>query len=339
MVMSARPIFAGLALLALAAPAHADTLPVASVPLAELSVPVSRSLPGEVIELRRARLAAEVAAPIRTVPVAVGEPVASGQTLAEFDCRDAELQAEQAGQQLSLQRSRLALAEQQLTRVRHLAETSLASAQALDQQQAEQRQAAAQVAAQTASLALAKRQVEKCTLTAPYDGLVVATPGQPGSYATPGTPIVEMVDTGAVELEAQPNAEQAEEIMRARILTFDFAGQQWKVTPRAMVGVIDYATQTRRARLTLSDPPPPPGASGRLEWDLEGYFVPADLVLERDGQLGVFILDRAQASARFYPLPNAFPGQPAKLELPADTPIITNGRHALVDGAQVAVGS
>ena len=325
----------GLCLCAFAALAETPAIPVAHAPLAELSVPVTRSLPARVIELRRARLAAEIAAPIRAVPVEVGEQVVSGQTVAEFDCRDARLQAEQVNQQLSLQRARLALADQQLARIRRLADTQMASAEALDQQQAEQRQATAQVGAQIASLELAKRQVEKCTLLAPYDGVIVAAPGQPGSYATPGTLIIEMADPQAVELEVQPGTEQAAELAQAEALAFTFAGQRWAAQPRAIVDVIDRATQTRAARFTLPAPPPPPGANGRLEWQLQGYFVPPDLVLERDGRLGVFVLNTPPESAGFHPLPHAIPGQPARLNLPGDTLLITRGRHALVDGARV----
>ncbi|PKO62669.1 MAG: efflux RND transporter periplasmic adaptor subunit, partial [Betaproteobacteria bacterium HGW-Betaproteobacteria-17] len=63
-------------------------------------------------------------------------------------------------------------------------------------------------------------------------------------------------------------------------------------------------------------------------------FVPADYLVKRAGQLGVFVVEARRA--RFVPLPDAQEGRPASAAaLPAEAALVTDGRFALQDGMTV----
>ena len=63
--------------------------------------------------------------------------------------------------------------------------------------------------------------------------------------------------------------------------------------------------------------------------------IPAEFLLRRDRQIGVFIL--AQDKAEFVALPDAEEGRPAELAMPSHTLLIDEGRQRLDDGDAVAV--
>ena len=75
------------------------------------------------------------------------------------------------------------------------------------------------------------------------------------------------------------------------------------------------------------------GASGRIHWRSASAYLPADLLVRRDGRLGVFLVN--DSHARFHPLPEALEGQPARSGLPDEARIIVQGRHSLRDGMAV----
>ena len=57
-------------------------------------------------------------------------------------------------------------------------------------------------------------------------------------------------------------------------------------------------------------------------------------MVRRGGQLGIFHVN--DGVAHFHPLPGNLEGQPARVDLPADTRIVVEGRHRLADGDAVA---
>ena len=61
--------------------------------------------------------------------------------------------------------------------------------------------------------------------------------------------------------------------------------------------------------------------------------LPAELLVRRDGTLGVFTVE--DGTARFRPVPAAQEGQPVALDLPPGTRIVDEGRERLGDGEAV----
>jgi hypothetical protein len=83
----------------------------------------------------------------------------------------------------------------------------------------------------------------------------------------------------------------------------------------------------------LQDPGPVAGTPGRLVWTGARNLLGADLLVRRDGTLGVFLVDAG--TARFVALPDAEEGRPAAVDLPATSRLVIEGRQRLAEGAAV----
>jgi hypothetical protein len=68
---------------------------------------------------------------------------------------------------------------------------------------------------------------------------------------------------------------------------------------------------------------------------VEQGLLPANLVIRRNGELGVFV--HRAGKAVFKPLPGAQEGRPVAVELPSGTEVIVRGRDRLQDGDAVTV--
>ena len=99
--------------------------------------------------------------------------------------------------------------------------------------------------------------------------------------------------------------------------------------------VIDSRTRTREARLRFAEENAPVGAAGRVLWQGESLQLPAGYLVRRSQQLGIFYVDGDQA--RFYPVPGAVEGQPAVVDLQAESLLIVEGRQRLADGDAISV--
>ena len=100
--------------------------------------------------------------------------------------------------------------------------------------------------------------------------------------------------------------------------------------------MVNPRTLTREARLTVVEPSDIAiGAAGRLIWQGTQPMLPAHYMVRRADQLGVFVVQAAQAV--FMPLAQAREGQPAVIDLPPDTLLITEGRQRLQNGDPVKV--
>jgi hypothetical protein len=92
--------------------------------------------------------------------------------------------------------------------------------------------------------------------------------------------------------------------------------------------------KTYEVRLTFSDEVSSAGTAGRLSWVSDQAHVPADLIVRRADRLGIFVV-RGE-TARFVPLAEARPGQPAPVDLPGETPVLVDGRFVVQEGDTVA---
>jgi hypothetical protein len=113
-------------------------------------------------------------------------------------------------------------------------------------------------------------------------------------------------------------------------LTFSVDTTPYPVKLLRISPVLNRESRSIEARLLFAGPAPAVGSEGRLVWRDAQAHLPADLLVRRDGRYGVFVAE--DGKARFHVLPQAQEGRPAALDLPAETRIVTQGRHALQDG-------
>jgi RND family efflux transporter MFP subunit len=327
-----------LALLLLAGCGKQEAPPVAVPPaptfelktVAELATYPERSAPAAVVGKNEARLSAEVAATIHALPVDVGQMVKKGEVVARLDPRDAELALERASAAQAQSTARHAQAHAQYERAKTLREKNFYSAEALTLRETELTAAAADLRAATAQRETARRVLEKHTLRAPFDAVVRARGGQVGELAAPGTVLLTLVSDRELELAAQLQPRDAESIQVAAAPYFETSTGKHELKLLRVSPALSRESRSIEARLLFVGPPPAAGTEGRLVWRAAQAHLPADLLVRRDGRYGVFIA--ADGKARFHALPQAQEGRPAPLDLPAETMLVTQGRHALQEG-------
>jgi len=316
--------------------------PVAAAPsatletrlLGELAAPASPPLAASVVPRHDSTLAAEIAAVVASIEVDVGERVERGSLLLQLDARDTTLQRDQAQAQRRAAAARAELASLRRERGETLAPQGHLSADELLALRSADAAAAADLALADAALALARRQLEKTALRAPFSGEVLARHAQVGAMASPGQPLLRLVGTER-EVEVALPTQLAAAFEAGSGYVFHDGGRTYPLALARLGGVVDPGARTRVARLRFVAEAAPPGSSGTLHWTSPGFSVPAELLVQRDGRLGVFLVDAG--SARFHALPEALPGRAATVALPGDTRIVTRGQQALQEGMAVTI--
>jgi HlyD family secretion protein len=183
---------------------------------------VSNSRAGTIKSRRRATLSPEVGGRVAELPARKGSRVARGDLLMRV--ADADLKAQVVLQQSALATARSArteacrlaeLAERDLSRNRALESQKIVSAELLDQLQSRRDVAAAacetartRIAQAEAALAVARANLEKTAMRAPFDGIVADVTTELGEWITPSPPglpipaIIVLYDDGGTYVSA-----------------------------------------------------------------------------------------------------------------------------------------
>lgn len=298
----------------------------------DVAIHPERSAPAAVVGKNEARISAEVAAVILALPVDVGQRVRKAEIVARLDSRDAALAQERADAALAQTQARHAQAAAQFKRAQTLREKNFYSAEALTLKETELTAAAADLRAARAQRDTARRNVEKHTLVAPFDAVVRARSGQVGELAAPGTALLTLVSAGEVEVAAQLQTADADSYTGAvpPVPTFQASGVTYPLKLLRISPTVNRDSRSIETRFAFADNAPSAGTEGRLVWREPAPWLPADLLVRRNGRYGIFIA--ADGKARFHPLAAAQEGRPAALDLPPEMQIVTQGRHALQDG-------
>lgn len=262
----------GLSLLLGAGPAAAGpVVPVITV-AAEAAAPRERLfvLDGHLEPLRQATVAAQLQGNVTLLAVKAGDRVRAGQLIAQIDERDA-----QAG----LQRSEAALAQAEaedrnarlhLDRTRELRAQGFVSQAALDL--AETQWKATQAGVQQARAGRSQAQVSRshARLTAPFDGVVLATHVDAGDLAAPGRGVATVYAPGALRAVAQvPVSRAAWARVATRIEVELPDGRRVVPARRAELSTADPVSQTVEWRLDLPTAVTPglrPGQTVRVQF-------------------------------------------------------------------------
>ncbi len=315
------------------AAATPDPVAINARSAAELFVHPRREAAAAVIARNESRIAAEVGARILRIHADVGQRVRRGAVLAELD--EGDLRLALAG--LQAQRDELvarsALAGQQLRRAQQLQQQNYVSAEFVGQRDAEVQVLAAQTQGVATQLASARRQIDKARIIAPFDAVVLQRGAQLGELAAPGAVLFVLTETASPELSAALAVSDAALIARAPSLTFETGAGSYPVRLLRVAAVVASATRTREGRFAFVGDVALPGTAGTLRWDDPRPHLPPDVLVRRDGRLGVFAL--VDGTARFIAVPRAQEGRAAATTIPAVTRIVVTGQASLQDGQRV----
>jgi RND family efflux transporter MFP subunit len=311
--------------------ASAQTPPAVGFrPLADVTTHPQRDAPAQALALNRTQLAAEVAARVASTHAEPGERVKKGQVLVRLDARDYQLALERTQAQLAAAQARLAQAEAQLRRTHALREQNFVSPEALHQRETEVDVVRADAAVAANAVDLARRNIDKCVLRAPYDAVVRTRDASAGSLAGVGTLLMTLDDARKVEVSARVAPRDLDALRAAGDASFVSPAGRHSVRVQRVSPAIDDATRTHEVRAAFTGERAPAGAEGRLVWQDPAPHVPGELLVRRGDALGVFVA--RDGVARFVPLEGAQEGRPARVHLPADARIAVDGRNSLKDG-------
>lgn len=211
---------------------------------------------GSIQPERKADLRAEVAAVVLQVLKENGEAVKQGDVLVKLDetaIRDnlssAEASARSAAQALDQ-------AERQLERMKTLRASGMTSAQAMDDAEVRRNSAASEVAASRSRAALARQQLSRTVVRAPFDGIVSDRKVSAGDTATMGKELVKVIDPRSMRFEGRVSADKIASVKVGQPVSFrinGYAGQEF----RGVVKRVDPAANeiTRQVEVLVAFAP------------------------------------------------------------------------------------
>jgi len=210
-------------------------------------------LDGTVEPVRQATVAAQVGGNVLALAVKAGDKVRSGQVLARIDERSAAAGLAQSDAAVTQADTMLRQARTELNRTRELRAQGYVSQAAQDNAETQVKAAEATLAQAQAGRSQAALARNFATVTAPFDGLVLATHLDAGDLAAPGRPVLTVYTPGALRAVVQVPASQAALARSAGKIEVQLPDGQW-VTPAKRVDLptADPVAQTVEWRLDLS---------------------------------------------------------------------------------------
>ncbi|MFK8030095.1 MAG: efflux RND transporter periplasmic adaptor subunit [Gammaproteobacteria bacterium] len=306
-------------------------------PLSDITTAQRQFAPAIVLAANRATVAARVAANIEEVEVEVGQRVEKGQVLARLDRRDFVLALEQAKALLASTDAQIEQANLRLKRARELSGNQFISADDLLARETDVVVLTANRSSNNVAIRIAENDLVKTVVVAPFDAVVVARFAQAGSYVTPATQMFELVQLDSPEVEAQVGTDLIDSVKQGRALRFDRNGSDWPLSLLRVSPVVVTDSGAQLVRLAFEQSNAPIGSSGRISWLDAGGMIPADILVRRGSELGVFVAEGNRA--RFHVVTGAQEGRPASTTLALDTRVVTIGRYKLQDGQRITIAA
>lgn len=318
---------------------HAAEAPirVTTQPLSTAVVIASKSAPAEVVPANRTTLAAAVPAQIAKVFADVGAAVKKNDLLIQLDRRDYSLALRRAEGNLASLKAQIVRAETQLKNSQELAKRNYASEDELLELSTNLAVLRRNAEVQRVEVGIAKLNLQRTKVTAPFDGVIEARDAQEGGYVTIGGPLLTLTQTSQREISADLYPDLVASLETAATVRFESAGRTYAAEVLRISSVVDRRARTQTVRLKFQDAEAPVGTTGTIEWSATGGRIPTHLIVQRDGRLGVFLADGNKAT--FHPLDGASEGRAASHDLSGDTALIVEGRTRLQDGDAISTAA
>lgn len=301
--------------------------------LGSLLTPVRYSAPAEVVQRDHPVLSSRITGQVENVAVQVGDAVDAGAVLMQLDCADYQLQHQLRNAEQVALVAQHRLAKQQLQRAQQLLKQRNASRELYDQRKAALARLQAQLEGSEARLALAALSVSRCDIRAPFAGVVTARLASTGSYVVEGAGLIRLLRLDGLEVRAALSTTEEAALRQAAEFWLHVDNKNYPLQLRTVLPHVDNRARTRTVLLDFVDNTALAGSRGRLVWQDGRQQLPPRYRVQRGERVGLMLW--TEGKAQFYPLPAAIEGQPAVVDLPADTELIIEGQFSLRDGETV----
>jgi len=312
----------------------ADTA-VTQSPLVDIAIFPEVSIPATAISLNDAKISSEVRAQVKKIPVLVGDKVKRGDVLVELNTKDYKLNLRRAEVALKGIESRLKLAAYQFDQAQALFKNKAITDELLRKRQSDLTTLQAEKETQKVNVEIAQQELNKCIVHAPFDAVVTQRLAQEGELANPGTQLIRVVDISHIEVSAKIQPQDIYSFKNAGRLEFKTSDTTYTLKLRKLTETIDPIQRNREARLLFTEQIALPGSTGTLRWKQTVPHVPANLIVRRGNNLGVFI--NQNNKAKFIEIKNTTEGRPGPIDLDLDSKIIINGRFSVQNNDKLTI--
>jgi len=211
---------------------------------------------GTLQPVQKVTVGSQVSGIVDEIFVDFNSRVRRGQVIARIDPSTFEAAASSAQAELEAAEAALNLATLQWKRVQELRENQFVSASEVDQVTATMHQAEAQLSVRRHALERARRELERCTITSPTDGIVISRNVDPGQTvaASLSAPVLFEIATDLSRMYIHANVSEADigtvadgQKVRFRVdahrdRQFDGEVIQVRNAPQVMDNVVHYET-------------------------------------------------------------------------------------------------
>jgi RND family efflux transporter MFP subunit len=321
---------------------------VVTEPVAEMMLQTTIELSGEVRPWAAVTVVAEAAGRIVELWTEVGETVTAGQIVARLDDDRARARLEVARAEVARAEAGLTQARRDLTRGEQLAATNDISDVDLESLHLAHDTVQAQLAAVKANLDLAEQALADSVVRAPFSGTVSARMVEIGSWISPGTPVIRLLDHSRVKIAGAASQRDRACLrtgLAAEIHAPALPEESFNGTIRLLGQEAEAATGTYLVELAVIDPTTPSGS--RLLTGMQvsviiaigehqTLAIPRQALVRTTSGDGVFIVNNGIAH---FKAPELGEVHDLLVEIhsglqPGDR-IVISGQHILVDGCQV----
>ncbi len=304
-----------------------------------IAINIIRTVGGAVPAENNSSISAQISAVIEKFHVDTGYEVNEDSLLVTLNCKENQLKLKQANANLNAEKAQLSNAKSQFIQAKKLSKQGNISKEIYNQRKAEESRLKATVENKKAAKSLAKINVERCQLKAPYDGYITKRIASVGELTQPGTPLLQLVSKTNSIVEVKVNNRLLSSFSQGKNHQFEFNNKFYALKVEFILPILDKTTRNHIARLSFINDHAITGSVGKVKWQDAVSSIPSSYIVLRNKKLGIFVADNAgtntdanQSTAKFIEIENAREGQPASLALDEETQIITSGRFNVKHG-------
>jgi RND family efflux transporter MFP subunit len=348
-VALALPVLASCQKSSNAAPKQKPDDPVAVTVAPVRLLKLDRTIPvvGTLYAKDEATIAAEVEGQVEKTMVEFGDRIQANQLLAQIDTASYQALARQAEANLAKAKANAANAEQSLKRVQDLQQDKIASPSDLDKAVADALQARSEVKAAEAAEAIARLNLERSRVKAPFDAAVAERIANAGDFVKAGAPLFRVVNDDVLKFITQAPEKYAGQVKKEQWVAFTvdayagqtFTGKVYLISPQVNTTLRMFPfgalVQNSERKLKANS-----YARGELllEHDVPTPVVPLDAVVSFAGITKVFVVENGFARSREVLVGRIQAGRQEVLSgLKEGEIVVTSGQTKLFDGAKVRV--
>lgn len=311
-IISAGLIFLALTRRSVDGPLIPNNTPIAiSVQVQEVqlvdALTLEEAFSGIVSARRTSQLGFSGGGRVTAIRADVGDEVETGQLLAQLDTRDLRASLAAAEANIAEARANYALADNTVGRQRTLFERGHVAQQRVDEAEAQAEASQARIQAAKAQADTLRVAIDLSTIRAPYAGTITSRTADEGAIATPGMPMLEIVEAGKLEARIGVPSSVAMNMNVGELyeLTSDRGAVEAKL--RAKTGVIDQSQRTMSTVFDIVDAAAvDAGAVVRLSMQREiaerGFWAPVSALAESSrGLWSIYVAEPVEAGYEAQP--------------------------------------